>query len=302
VNATLSQPKGLAVDTAGNVYIGDTSNARLRKVDTDGMISTVAGPGILGRDYWNAVTFDQQGNLYVTVTHIGDAIYSVIDRVNADGTLTPVAGNAQNCSPLSQRSFPFDGAQAKQVPLCLILGVAFDAQGVMYIPEAFYGSVLRVAQDGTIRRIAGSLANFFVGDGGSPLLASLQGGIYFSPSSVALDASGDIFLPTNTRVREITAAPLRVQLSLDHIDFQGSSAKTVEVLTNVAEPLPFGLSVTGRGSTWLSTNRVTGQTGDMVTLVANPSGLAPGVYTATVQIVVPGAATPPALPVTLTIP
>src|SRR6202011_5262891 len=99
VNATLNEPKGLAVDSRGNVYIGDTSNARLRKVDTNGIITTVAGPGILGTDYWNAVALDPQGNLYVAITHsaVGN-YYSVIDRVNPDGTLTPVAGNSQSCS------------------------------------------------------------------------------------------------------------------------------------------------------------------------------------------------------------
>jgi len=43
-----------------------------------------------------------------------------------------------------------------QVQLCTIVGLTFDGQGVMYIPESFYNSVLRVAQDGTIRRIVGS--------------------------------------------------------------------------------------------------------------------------------------------------
>src|ERR1019366_2504750 len=62
VAATLSEPKGLAIDAQGNVYIGDTSNARLRKVDTNGIITTIAGPGVLGTDYWNAVAFDPQGN------------------------------------------------------------------------------------------------------------------------------------------------------------------------------------------------------------------------------------------------
>jgi sugar lactone lactonase YvrE len=73
VNATLNEPKGLAIDAQGNVYIGDTSNARLRKVDTNGIITTIAGPGVQGSDYWNAVAFDPQGNLYV-VTRQSDNV------------------------------------------------------------------------------------------------------------------------------------------------------------------------------------------------------------------------------------
>ena len=101
VNATLNEPKGLAIDSKGNVYIGDTSSARVRKVDTNGIITTVAGPGVQGADYWNAVAFDPQGNLYVAITHseINNS-YSVIDRVNPDGTLTRVAGNNQSCANL----------------------------------------------------------------------------------------------------------------------------------------------------------------------------------------------------------
>ncbi len=89
VKATLNEPKGLAIDAHGNVYIADTSNARLRKVDSNGIITTVAGPGVLGSDYWNAVALDPQGNLYVAITHTSvPALYSEVDRVNPDGTLS----------------------------------------------------------------------------------------------------------------------------------------------------------------------------------------------------------------------
>src|ERR1039458_3604097 len=92
--------------------IGDTSNARLRKVDTNGIITTIAGPGILGTDYWNAVAFDPQGNLYVAITHSGileGLFYSVIDRVNPDGTLTLVAGNSRTCGNPVDTVFRSDG-------------------------------------------------------------------------------------------------------------------------------------------------------------------------------------------------
>jgi sugar lactone lactonase YvrE len=303
VNATLNEPKGLAIDSKGNVYIADTSNARLRKVDTNGIITTVAGPGIQGTDYWNAVAFDPQGNLYVAITHAEiNNTYSVIDRVNPDGTLTRIAGNNQSCAQLNQTPFTADGAQATQTQLCTILGLTFDAQGVMYIPEAFYNSVLRVAQDGTIRRIAGTSKTNDLGDGGSPLLASLQNGTYFSPASVAIDASGNMFLPQSgaNRIREVIPGPLTIHLSKDRIDFQSAQPQpqSIQVATNIPEPLPFQVKTSG--GAWLSTNRVTGQTGDTLTLSANPKGLAPGIYSATVQITGPGGAAA-TLPVILTV-
>jgi sugar lactone lactonase YvrE len=306
VNATLSEPKGLAVDAQGNVYIGDTSNARLRKVDTNGIITTIARPGVLGTDYWNAVAFDPQGNLYVAITHTGildGLFYSVIDRVNPDGRLTPVAGNSQTCANPVDTVFRSDGIQAVQAPLCVIVGLTFDAQGTMYIPEAFYGAVLKVSPDGSIRRVVGSNTNNLLGDGGPPLLANLQGSGYYAPSSVAFDASGDMFLPSGTRIREVIPGLVTARLFRDRIDFQGASppAQSIRVATNIAEPLPFAVQVKSGGA-WLSTNRPTGQTGELLTVSANPAGLAPGVYSGSIQISIPGGPVGATLPVTLTVP
>ena len=61
VNATLNEPGGVAFDAQGNTYIADTSNARLRKIDTSGIITTIVGPGQQGTDYYNAVAVDPQG-------------------------------------------------------------------------------------------------------------------------------------------------------------------------------------------------------------------------------------------------
>ncbi len=311
VNATLNEPKGLAVDSRGNVYIGDTSNARLRRVDPNGVITTLSGPGIQDIDYWNAVAMDHDGNLYVAITHsdpLRNDNYSVVDRVNADGSHTRVAGNGRTCVGLSPAAYAFDGLQATETPLCIIVGLTFDAQGALYIPDSFYASVLHVSRDGTVRRVAGNGKNGDLGDGGHPLDANLVGVNYYSPSSVALDALGNTFLPQagTNRIREIIPAPLAARFSKDRLDFQGASSQTqsVQVLTNITEPLPFAVRLPMNGGAWLSANRVTGQTGDELLLSANPAGLAPGTYSATVEVSVRGGAraTSAYLPVTLTVP
>jgi hypothetical protein len=223
--------------------------------------------------------------------------------VNPDGTLTRVAGSAQTCANPVDSVFRSDGIPAVQAPLCIIVGLTFDAQGAMYIPESFYGAVLKVSPDGTIRRVVGSNTYNFLGDGGPPLLANLQGSGYYAPSSVAFDANGDMFIPSGTRIREVIPGPVTARFSKDHIDFQGASppAQIIRVVTNVAEPMPFAVS----GGAWLNTNRPTGQTGDLLTVSANTAGLAPGVYSGSIQISIPipgGATAEATLPVTLTVP
>jgi hypothetical protein len=173
----------------------------------------------------------------------------------------------------------------------------------MYIPEASYGAVLKVSTDGTVRRIVGSNKTNDLGDGGSPLLANLTG-ISYSPNMVAIDAAGNFFIPQGNRIREVVAGSLAVRLSMGRIDFQGPApqAQGVLVTTNVAEPLPFQAQATSSGGTWLKTNRSTGQTGDTLTVSANPNGLAPGVYTGSIEISMPGTtAAPVSLPVSLTV-
>jgi hypothetical protein len=100
-----------------------------------------------------------------------------------------------------------------------------------------------------------------------------------------------MFIPSGTRIREVIPGLVTARLSKDRIDFQGASppAQTIRVATNIAEPMPFAAKVKSGGA-WLSTNRPTGQTGDLLTVSANPAGLAPGVYSATIQVSIPGGA------------
>ena len=120
VNATLNEPGGVAFDAQGNIYIADTSNARLRKIDTSGIITTIAGPGQQGTDYYNAVAVDPQGNIFLAWTHAAlypavatNAISGMVLRVNPGGTLSRVVGNGQPCTGgPANTQFAFDGMPA----------------------------------------------------------------------------------------------------------------------------------------------------------------------------------------------
>jgi hypothetical protein len=338
--AQLNGPSGVTVGSDGSLYIADTMNQRVRRIAPDGTISTFAGTGVSGfsgdggpataaQFFLPAQTlFDSAGNLYIS--DYGNSRVRVVSLAGIVSTVagnglpdpppsrytqigdggpaldaifnTAVAGNSRTCGNPVDTVFRSDGVQAVLAPLCVIVGLTFDAQGAMYIPEAFYGAVLKVSPDGTIHRVVGSNTNNFLGDGGPPLLANLQGSGYYAPSSVAFDANGDMFLPSGTRIREVIPGLVTARLSKDRIDFQKASppAQSILVATNVAEPMPFAAQVKSGGG-WLSTNRPTGQTGDLLTVSANSAGLAPGVYSGSIQISIPGGPVGATLPVTLTV-
>lgn len=194
VDATLNEPGAVAFDQHGNIYIADTSNARIRKIDTNGIINTVGQTGQQGVDYYNSVALDPQGNLYVAWTHaLPTAVYSTVNRVNPDGSFTRVAGIGQACSSPGQ--FADDGVPALEAHLCAVTSMSTGPDGLLYLSEGYYSLVLRLASDGTIQRVAGNTAALSPGDGGPALQANLGGGVGFSPGAITFDPSGKMSFP-----------------------------------------------------------------------------------------------------------
>ncbi len=136
VEAKLHSPSGVAVDAAGNVYIADQMNHRIRKVDRDGIITTVAGTGLPGYSgngglatraqlfYPCCVAVDRQGNLF-----IADRTNNRVRRVDAQtGTISLVAGTGRFGDD-------FDGRRAEQARLRFPMGLAADPQGRVYFSD-----------------------------------------------------------------------------------------------------------------------------------------------------------------------
>jgi sugar lactone lactonase YvrE len=301
-SATLNEPKQIAVDASGNLYIADTSNARLRRVDTKGIIQTVSGPGQQGVDYWNGVAIDGTGAVFVATTHaLTTGGFSQVQRLNADGSLTPIAGNGQFCTG-SNTEFPYDGQAAVQIPLCVVTAITFDSRGMLYISEPYYGAVLQMAPDGTIRRIAGSLLANTAGDGGPVLKASLNGEGAPSPGAVAVDAAGNLYIPQAlaSRLREVPVTEMVMKLSTNAINWTGAQSQTIQVTTNFAVPMPYLVRLESDGG-WLTANRSSGRTGEALLLTGDPTGLTPGVHHGKVTITLPGAALESSAAVTFTV-
>jgi sugar lactone lactonase YvrE len=174
LNSTHSS--GVTVDAAGNLYIADTNNFRIRKVTPDGIISTVAG-GAFGtggdsgpaasaqfHEVWG-VAVDFAGNLYVY-----DELSYRVRKVSASGIVSTVAGNG---TPGSSG----DGGPATSAQIFQPMGLAVDAYGNLFIADEFNSRIRKVTPAGIISTVAGSTpltgdsVGGFSGDGGPATLA-----------------------------------------------------------------------------------------------------------------------------------
>ncbi len=198
---TLNEPMGLALDTAGNLYIADTGNNRIRKISTGGTITTVAGSGNVGGrgdggDAKSAhlnrpqgVAVDTAGNVY-----IADTFNHRVRKVTPDGTIATVAGNGVY-------GHSGDGDKATNASLSYPKSVAVDPSGRLFIVDSFSGRIRLVDTEGIISTIAGSGILGFAGDGGEAAFAQFR-----FPSGAVRDASGRISVTDtqNNRVRLLT--------------------------------------------------------------------------------------------------
>ncbi len=199
-NAELFHPQYVSIDILGNLFFTDQANNRVRKVDTNGIITTVAGNGTSGfsgdgRAATNAeinsatgVAMDSAGNLY-----IADSGNEVIRKVDTNGIITTVAGNRA-------ASYSGDGGSATNASLNNPMGIVADGRGAIYIADAANNRIRRVDVSGLITTVAGNGTNGYSGDGSFATNAELG-----SASSVTLDSTGNLFLADtiNERIREV---------------------------------------------------------------------------------------------------
>ena len=198
--AVLDQPRGLAVDDLGNLYIADTGDNRIRRLEPNGIISTVAGNGLMGWGGDNVpadsaeisapegLVLDSAGNLFIS--EVGN---DRIRKLSAEGVITTVAGNGHG-------GYSGDGGPGLKARLNLPLGLAVDRAGNLYIADAANQRVRRLDQAGTITTVAGNGQHGFSGDSLIAIASSLN-----SPSAVAVNGSSQLYIAdvANNRVRVI---------------------------------------------------------------------------------------------------
>jgi sugar lactone lactonase YvrE len=225
--AQLNNPSGVAVDTYGNVYIADTLNSRIRKVDSSGNISTVAGSaGVVLGDGGSATSaslklpvalaIDSTGNIY-----IADKANNSIRKVDTLGTITEFAGTGT-------AGYSGDGAQAGAAQLYGPSGVAVDTFGNVYIADTLNNRIRKVDTAGIITTIAGNGTANLSGDGGQATAAQLN-----NPFGVAVDAERNVFVAdtNNNCIRKINVMGIISTIASNMSQF--SSPQGIAVDTSV---------------------------------------------------------------------
>ncbi|MFD5541242.1 RICIN domain-containing protein [Streptomyces sp. NPDC127079] len=246
VSAKLNRPYGVAVDSTGTLYFSDYNNHRVRKITTDGKITTVAGTGVAGFGGDNGpalsaqlncpreVAVDSAGTVYIT-----DAGNHRVRKITADGKISTVAGTGT-------AGFSGDGGPATAAVLNYPLGVAVDSTGVLYISDHSNHRVRKVTADGKISTVAGTGSPGFRGDGGPAVSAQLS-----RPYALAVDGADELYITDgdNHRVRKITAdGKISTVAGTGTAGFSGDDGPAPSAKLN----LPLGVVVDSTGTVYVS--------------------------------------------------
>tara|TARA_B100001989_G_scaffold235551_1_gene196865 strand:+ start:9917 stop:13585 length:3669 start_codon:yes stop_codon:yes gene_type:complete len=194
-SATFNRPGGLTIDPHGNIYIADTYNHTIRKLDTNGFVSTIAGTGQSGNtdgpalqakfNYPAGIAIDTKGNLYIS-----DRSNYRIRKLDTQGNVTTFAGSRRGILDGTGTTAKFQGLSA----------LSFSTDGDLYLLDEHL--VRRIAPDGKVTTVSGTTRGFKNG--------ALTQAQFYSPKALALDTNGTIYIAdtNNYRVRMVTIKAL----------------------------------------------------------------------------------------------
>jgi|JI10StandDraft_1071094.scaffolds.fasta_scaffold03994_14 PKD repeat protein len=259
-------PSGLAIDTAGNLYVADTLNNTVRKISPSGAVTTLAGTA--GRtssvdgsatsarfEDPYSVAVDGSGNLYVA-----DATDHSIRKVTSDGTVTTLAGKGG--------SFGSTDGTGSAARFKAPLGIAADNAGNVYVADTGNSTLRKITATGVVTTVAGS-----AGAGGSTD-GTGTAARFMSPYGVTVDGAGNVYVVESTAaVRKVTATGVVTTLA----GTNGTNGFTNGTGSAARFSVPFDIAVDGAGNLYVSDHgnhavRMVTPTGVVTTLAGTGSG------------------------------
>jgi len=212
-NALFNDPEGITIDDSGNLFVVDSQNCTIRKIDTNGVVSTFAGKvGVTGSadgigtnatfHFPEGMTRDAEGNLYVV-----DSLNNTIRKIDTNGVVSTYAGNPQlagsndgirNLSLAS--NYPSSSLASFNSPW----EITSDANGNLYVSDGGNETIRRIGTNGLVTTVGGTPKAKGHADG---LGAKAR---FFNPSGVALDDQGNIYVAdmNNDTIRKGTLGKL----------------------------------------------------------------------------------------------
>ena len=257
--ATYEQTSHLTIDKAGNLYIADTNNHRIRRINPDGVVTTVIGSGLrpdidqfcgpiggsaaIGEGGQakaaklngpTQIIFDPAGNMVVV-----DEQNNRIRRVNAQGVISTIVGS-------NLHQFYAPNTPATTTGLDWPISAAYDAQGILYFAEMHSNRVAKVGTDGRVTTVAGIGLPGTMGEN----VSATSGGLS-KPVSIAFDTVGNLYVTeqTNNRVRKITPQGIiSTYAGKGTPGFSGDGGRA----TNAELNLPNGIAFDSKGNLYIA--------------------------------------------------
>jgi len=262
-NAGISVPTSIAVDAAGNIYFASDYSCKIRKIDTNGIITTIAGTGC---DWWwsgqmstpdgnpaalanlgfvENVAVDNSGNIYISEYEYNTSY--VVRKIDSSGILSTVAGDRSNGS-ISYTDNKGDGGPATSTRLIEINGLALDNAGNIYIGHYYTGRIKKVDTRGIITTVAGD-GNWDYDIEGIPAtevsLPLING--------VTVDKIGNLYISAYGQISKVNTRGILTIIAGRYTKWQGYSADGTSAY-NANVSLAPGVAVDGGGNVYINDN------------------------------------------------
>jgi sugar lactone lactonase YvrE len=246
--AQFFRPFGVAVDGAGNVYVADTYNHRIRKITSDGEVTTLAGSGASGYadgtgtaaqfTFPSGVAVDGAGNVYV-----GDYNNHRIRKITPGGEVTTLAGSGATGA--------FNGGYADgpgtAAQFYSPMGVAVDSAGNVYVADMNNHRIRKITPGGVVTTLAGSGASGYTEGTGTEAQ-------FYAPRSVAVDSAGNVYVVDNfnQRIRKITPGGVVTTLAGSGATGMGNGGYAEGPGTEAQFSNPLGVAVDSAGNVYVT--------------------------------------------------